>query len=417
LEYSAIDGDVKGHIILDANASVKPTPKSSLPKDCKYGFEILTAGGNLELAVVDEVEQKNWIKAVQLCVQGDVISEAKIQRKIYDDHVRRKKERDERKEREAEEMMQKALLQKGKEKVLLKKASSIYDEVAHEPSRESLEAEALLMGGILEKKIMKHAEASGAGVLVDGKFYDGDTVTTMEVDTTAAHAEIMAMTAKIKDVQQQEIERKEELIKVQREMKEREQKINELRRKHQVKQNFRAAVRRAIMQHKFITEMHDNAAETRIGNNKFQKNITKEHHAKIQFEQGEKSEMAGSIQKMLAKKAIERQMQLKMMTPPPPAIIDSIAKACADDDELPAPPPRTKSVKFRQEAAPPPPTAPRPPPPRVDSEVASKLFNALPPEVQDDGERVDRIRMLLHGKSLGDDDDAPPPPPPPPAPP
>jgi hypothetical protein len=66
----------------------------------------------------------------------------------------------------------------------------------------------------------------------------------------------------------EEEERKAELVRVHQAMKQREQKVNELRRKHQVRQNFRAAVKRAIIQHKFITQMQDNATLTRTGDNR-----------------------------------------------------------------------------------------------------------------------------------------------------
>jgi len=110
-------GAVKGSVILDASSSVKPTPNSTLPRECTHGFEILTSMGNVELGVESEAEQKAWIQAIQLCVQGDAISEAKIQKKIYDDHVRRKEEREERKQKEAETLLEKALMAKGAEKV------------------------------------------------------------------------------------------------------------------------------------------------------------------------------------------------------------------------------------------------------------------------------------------------------------
>jgi hypothetical protein len=70
LSYSASEevaspGDIKGSVILDANASVKPTPNANLPKGANFGFEILTASGNIELGVPDEECQKAWIRALQ----------------------------------------------------------------------------------------------------------------------------------------------------------------------------------------------------------------------------------------------------------------------------------------------------------------------------------------------------------------
>ena len=75
------------------------------------------------------------------------------------------------------------------------------------------------------------------------------TQITLEVDTATAHKEILQMTEKIKAERSKENERKEEMIRIHQQMKAREQKANELRRKHQVRQNFRAAVKRAIIQY------------------------------------------------------------------------------------------------------------------------------------------------------------------------
>ncbi|GMI18928.1 hypothetical protein TeGR_g11989 [Tetraparma gracilis] len=420
LSYSASEevaspGDIKGSVILDANASVKPTPNANLPKGANFGFEILTASGNIELGVPDEECQKAWIRALQLCIQGDAISEAKIQKKIYDDHIQRRKERDERKEKEAEELMAKAMTNAGTQK-LLKKESSLHsgnmEEVAPpEPSRESLEAEALLMGSVHNAKAMKHSASFRT---------DGNTTVTMEVDTSAAHMEIMDMTAKIKTKVGEEEERKAELVRVHQAMKQREQKVNELRRKHQVRQNFRAAVKRAIIQHKFITQMQDNATLTRTGDNRYEKKITKFDKTNILFEQGEKSDIGNSIEKMLAKKALEKQLQLKMMTPPPPSIIASYESRMSESEDAPPPPPRTESVRVKQEVVPPPPTAPRPPPPRVDSHLVGELFNALPPEVTDTSERLERLRGAMARGMSGNESSksvGPPPGPPPDTPP
>lgn len=88
-----------------------------------------------------------------MCIQGDAISEAKIQKKIYDDHIQRRKERDERKEKEAEELMAKAMTNAGTQK-LLKKESSLHSgnmEVsvsgARERARAKLAQEAMLFFG------------------------------------------------------------------------------------------------------------------------------------------------------------------------------------------------------------------------------------------------------------------------------
>ena len=79
-------------MILDANSSVKPlsASNSKFPSGASFGFEILTSQDSLELACEDEATQRSWITALQLTIQQDIISEAKIQKKIYDDHIRRK---------------------------------------------------------------------------------------------------------------------------------------------------------------------------------------------------------------------------------------------------------------------------------------------------------------------------------------
>lgn len=153
---------------------------------------------------------------------------------------------------------------------------------------------------------------------------------------------------------------------------------------------------------------------------RYEKKITKFDKTNILFEQGEKSDIGNSIEKMLAKKALEKQLQLKMMTPPPPSIIASYESRMSESEDAPPPPPRTESVRVKQEVVPPPPTAPRPPPPRVDSHLVGELFNALPPEVTDTSERLERLRGAMARGMSGNESSksvGPPPGPPPDTPP
>ena len=92
-------------------------------------------------------------------------------------------------------------------------------------------------------------------------------------------------------------QKKVELERIHKQMKEREMKANELRRKHQVRQNFRAAVKRAIIQHKFVTQLHDSAKEKATKNWHSDK-PSKYDRTAILFEQGENSDSAKGIEKV-----------------------------------------------------------------------------------------------------------------------
>jgi len=110
---------------------VKPlsSSNSKFPKGATFGFEILTAEGALELALEDEDDMKSWMRAIQNTIQQDMIAEAKIQKKIYDDHVKRQGEKmerkEQRKEEEAERLLNEVIVNTTQKKVLEKQQSSI----------------------------------------------------------------------------------------------------------------------------------------------------------------------------------------------------------------------------------------------------------------------------------------------------
>ena len=139
--HDSDEPDKKGQVILDGGASVKPlsSSNSKFPKGANFGFEILTADGALELALENEEDMKSWMRTIQNAIQQDMIAEAKIQKKIYDDHVKRQNDRREarekRKEEEADALLNSVIVKSTQNKVLEKQASSIqsFDEVR--PSR------------------------------------------------------------------------------------------------------------------------------------------------------------------------------------------------------------------------------------------------------------------------------------------
>eukprot|EP00518_Triparma_eleuthera_P020287 CAMPEP_0197552450 /NCGR_PEP_ID=MMETSP1320-20131121/5926_1 /TAXON_ID=91990 /ORGANISM="Bolidomonas sp., Strain RCC2347" /LENGTH=468 /DNA_ID=CAMNT_0043113029 /DNA_START=244 /DNA_END=1646 /DNA_ORIENTATION=+ len=375
LDYKApagdANGDTRGTLILDANSSVKPlsASNSKFPSGASFGFEILTSQDSLELACEDEATQRSWITALQLTIQQDIISEAKIQKKIYDDHCRRKAEKEKKieakKEKEAEDLLTKAMLAKTHSKVLEKQASSVggvkEKEEPHIPSRDSLEADALLMGAVESAKSGHHGAVSK----------DGNTTVILSVDLDKMQEEVTAQQLAQSKREGEQARKQAELNRIHAQMKDRQMKANELRRKHQVRQNFRAAVKRAIIQHKFVTQLHDDAQASATRNWHTGK-PTKYDSTKILFEQGENSDSARGIEKMLEKKKLERQMQLKLMCPPPPSVSVSYStRAESDSDAIPPPPPRPLS-----ETIPPPPAPPTIP--KAPDGTSASPFVSLP---------------------------------------
>mmetsp|Transcript_25401 Transcript_25401/g.47737 ORF Transcript_25401/g.47737 Transcript_25401/m.47737 type:complete len:491 (-) Transcript_25401:780-2252(-) len=386
LDYKApagdANGDTRGIMILDANSSVKPlsASNSKFPSGANFGFEILTSQDSLELACEDEATQRSWITALQLTIQQDIIAEAKIQKKIYDDHMRRKAEKEAeaeaKKEEEADKLLSQMVLQTTHAKVLEKQASSMLSqgstisdkgEEVHEPSRESLEADMMLMGAV--------EEAKGGHVAQLQEQAGSNTTVMLSVDLDKMQEEVTKQQLAQSKREKESTQKKIELERIHKQMKEREMKANELRRKHQVRQNFRAAVKRAIIQHKFVTQLEDSAKE-KATKNWHSNKPSKYDQTAILFAQGENSDSAKGIEKMLEKKKLERQLQLKMMCPPPPPVMLSYE----ENSEVPPPPPRASSGSI-----PPPPSAPKPPVGAGTGENVSALFNALP----DDGTERD----------------------------
>ncbi|GMI35955.1 hypothetical protein TrRE_jg2322 [Triparma retinervis] len=363
--HDSDEPDKKGQVILDGGASVKPlsSSNSKFPKGANFGFEILTADGALELALENEEDMKSWMRTIQNAIQQDMISEAKIQKKIYDDHVKRQNDRREarekRKEEEADALLNSVIVKSTQNKVLEKQASSIqrFDE---EPSRESLEAEALLLGAITGK--VRAAPSSGASSLQHSQsFKVGNKTTVVEVDVSGVHDDVLRKQAE-GERQRKEAERKRtEMVRIYEQMEERKKKANELRRKHQVRQNFKSAVRRAVIQHKFISQMQEKTKETRKA---FGYRTSKYDEKKILFEQGEGAEMSNKIERMLARKKLEKQLQDKAdaSIPPPPMVMDSFRSSEDPSSSLFVSVPdgadeimRLSSVSSASSTAPPPP--------------------------------------------------------------
>eukprot|EP00520_Triparma_pacifica_P003791 CAMPEP_0118658652 /NCGR_PEP_ID=MMETSP0785-20121206/14686_1 /TAXON_ID=91992 /ORGANISM="Bolidomonas pacifica, Strain CCMP 1866" /LENGTH=479 /DNA_ID=CAMNT_0006551691 /DNA_START=126 /DNA_END=1562 /DNA_ORIENTATION=+ len=401
IEYKAPhdsdEPDKRGQIILDGGAAVKPlsSSNSKFPKGATFGFEILTADGALELALDDEEDMKSWMRAIQNTIQQDMIAEAKIQKQIYDDHVKRRMEqaeaRDKRKEEEAEALLNQVIVNSTQKKVLEKQQSSIPSVgEAQGPSRESIEAEELLFGAMQGK-----VEANVPSLQHSASYKAGNKTTVLEVDISGVHNDVSKKQAdQLK--QNEAAERKRaEMIRIHQQMKDREKKANELRRRHQVRQNFKSAVRRAVIQHKFITQMETQAKATAIQRRGYDNTApTKYDQRKILFEQGEGSEMGNKIEQMLAKKKLEKQLQAKISIPPPPRVIESFRSS-----EGSAPPPPPPPQDTSAPSSPRPPSAPCPPPPK---DVSSSLFVSVP----DGSDEYERISSVSSASS-----NAPPPPP------
>ena len=400
LEYKAphdsVEPDKKGHVILDGGASVKPlsSSNSKFPKGANFGFEILTADGALELALESEDDMKAWMRSIQSAIQQDMISEAKIQKRIYDDHVKRQEEKRERREKreeeEAEKLFNSVIVDSTQKKVLEKQVSSLPSVEDQEPSRESLEAEELLIGAIMGKSGGAPRPLGGQGALQHSQsFKVGNKTTVLEVDVSGVHEDVLKKQAE-GEKQREEAERKRmEMARVYEQMEERKKKANELRRKHQVRQNFKSAVRRAVIQHKFISQMEEKTKETRKA---FGYKTSKYDEKKILFEQGEGAEMSNKIERMLARKKLEKQLQDKVdgSIPPPPMVMDSFRSS---EGSAPPPPPMPPSISPPPDSAnssprppsmPRPPSAPRAPPPK---DPATSLFVSVP----DGGDELMRV--------------------------
>ena len=113
--------------------------------------------------------------------------------KIYDDHCRRKVEKEKeieaKKEAEAEELLTKAMLAKSHSKLLQNQASSMTsvgggkeEDEPHVPSRDSLEADSLLMGAVEDAKSGHHGAVSK----------NGNTTVLLSVDLDKMQEEVMA---------------------------------------------------------------------------------------------------------------------------------------------------------------------------------------------------------------------------------
>ena len=152
------------------------------------------------------------------------------------------------------------------------------------------------------------------------------------------------------------------------EVRERDRKVAELRRKHQVRANFRAAVKRSVIQYKFVKQMEESVEQRKMqtGRNKL---ITKEDSSRLLFTQGDSSDTANAIEKMLAKKKLERQMQKNLKE-------------------------QTKSVAFDL----PLPSAPKPAP-SGDGEKVQHLFNDLGEDMTNDA-NTRSISERIRGSSI-----------------
>jgi len=100
--------------------------------------------------------------------------------------------------------------------------------------------------------------------------------------------------------------------------------------------------------------------------------------------------MGNKIEQMLARKKLEKQLQIKMCVPPPPPVMNSFRES--EDSAVPPPLPPPGAVPGL-------PSAPIPPPSHKDERV--ELFASVP-----DGD--DEILRISSTSSIGE---TPPPPP------
>jgi len=110
---------------------------------------------------------------------------------------------------------------------------------------------------------MKGKVASSSGLSHQASFKAGNKTTVLKVDVSGVHDEVFKRQQEQAEKLQIAACKKAEMFRIHQQMKERELKANELRRKHQVRQNFKAAVRRAVIQYKFITQLEEKTLETR----------------------------------------------------------------------------------------------------------------------------------------------------------
>ena len=376
------DGTTRGSILLDANSSVHKLPNVSSfsgeeDNTKTYGFEIVTSDGSLELAADHEEDQLAWMQAIQSTIQQDIICEAKIQKQVFDASRMHRKE----KEAQADKLINSAILSQTK---FDKKPAAPPPKVKAEvPAVPALPPPAEVTpppipSSIAERVSSNSNNARSSSVEAD-KLFASDSnralsqkftrpvteKTTYESDLTAVKREIKAhqdqSLRKLATKTQEEMEKNRML----EEVRERDRKVNELRRKHQVRANFRAAVKRSIIQYKFLKQMEDAAfaKKTRTGKNT---QFSKEDTVKILANQGDSSDTATAIEKMLAKKKLERQLQR------------NLTKEKGE-----------KKVTF--------PTAPKGAPP-VDSGVVNRLFIDLP-NAESEGTKT--IAERIRGASIG----------------
>jgi len=373
------DGVVRGSVLLDANSSVHKIPAGSLGggkgEGQKFGFEIVTSDGSLELAADHEADQTAWLQAIQSTIQQDIICEAKIQKKVFDTSRRARKE----KELEADKIMKEALLENTKFPVK-KSAEACTTSVPDESGDrvKSLKVSAPPPIPKAAKKIGDRVSEMSTGSTDADLLFAAESERVLSQKLNRPKSEKVMLETDLSDVKREikmhqaatmaKVESKtkeeEEKRRMLEEVKGRDRKVAELRRKNQVRANFRAAVKRSVIQYKFLKQMEDSAKEKKIRTGKNQL-LTKEDTTKMIFSQGDTSDTANAIEKMLAKKKLERQMQKNVC----------------------------KKVAFDI----PPPTAPTPAPSERDS--VNHLFTDLGGQVGD--EAVLPISERIRGASIG----------------
>ena len=414
--------DIRGTVLLAEGTSVRPLPAghAGLPGGFPFGFEILIAGGNnLELSAPDGESRQAWMKAIQATIQQDIISEAKIQKRVHDEE--KTKNAAEKAEDAAEAARQAEENRLAADKLLGVKSASEGAEARRKAAlllppkstkadleRESEEADALLFGALSRTVVTKLAARAGS---VAGDLPGARNLSAMQqppgksmpmqvtspgtnvggvmvsADLSSIHEHVLQEANKTKEKFEEERRLALQVVQMNKEMRDRDIKANELRRRHQVRQNFRAAVKRAIIRHQFMKGLHDRVQETK--GERATAKATKAEETAILFSQGDNSDAARAMEKKLDKIAKERAIKRASVAAKEEA-------PAADGKATTPPPPRDGSVSPKMgrnaaDSAPPPPT---PPPPPLN--VSPKGGGPTSPKPRADS-------------------DAPPPPPPPPA--
>ena len=343
LMYKALEGEgggTKGELLLDVDSVVEPLPANNsapaaIGEASKYCFVVIAATGSIELACEDEETQKAWIDAIKGAINQDMIAEAKIQKKIYVDFVKRKGAdgfvQDDKEARDAKDEM--ALIHK---KMIERKNK------ANELRR---------------KHLVSYCLSAAASLFPN-------TLLCLLRPLPPSSNKIASPCAQPRALS----------------------RLSSFLCPSQVRQNFRAAVKRAAMQHKIALQLKEGAnGSEKDGQGR--KSFSKHDEINIFFAQGDNDDDANAIEKILMKKKLEREMQQRLNAPAPDTVVESFRKSTISEREsfIPGPPPLCD--RRSTASVPPPPPQPRPPrPPPVEN--TSKLFVSVPSA---DGSEFQRV--------------------------